>query len=310
VDIRDVLPRDAIQSVDEPALGPDYFGDPDDEVLVVDADPPRAYPIRMLCAHEIVNDATDAGPIAVTWCPICWSAAVYERRLDGRTLTFGVSGTLVDDALVMYERETGSEWRQTTGECIEGPVEGRTLPLVPSRTTTWVQFRAAHPDGVVLQPLRGGGPGGRGPRAAYDMDAYEAYSDGEGFGLHAMRGRGEPRDWPRTDLDAKTPVLGIERDGEAVGYPLPRVEAAGGLVTDTVGGRDVVVLAAEDRLYTYAHPGGTLGVEDGRLRGGATTWEPTTGRSPEGPDLERVPARTLAAFAWQDAHGPESFYEE
>lgn len=77
MNVVDVLPTDAIASIDEPSFGAEYFGPPDDELIVVDGTPPRAYPIRILSHHEIVNDTIDRGPIAVTWCPICWSGAVY-----------------------------------------------------------------------------------------------------------------------------------------------------------------------------------------------------------------------------------------
>lgn len=87
-----VLPKDAIPSIDEPAFGDDHVGDADDEVLVVepadDAAPARAYPIRILNYHEVVNDAVPAAdggsdPIAVTWCPICGSGVVYDATVDG-----------------------------------------------------------------------------------------------------------------------------------------------------------------------------------------------------------------------------------
>lgn len=102
--VQDVLPKDAIPSVDDPAFAPSYFGGPDDEMIVVDGpdrddgEPPRAYPLRVLSYHEIVNDEVGGRPIAVTLCPICWSAVVYDRTVDGRTLTLGVSGKLADDA--------------------------------------------------------------------------------------------------------------------------------------------------------------------------------------------------------------------
>lgn len=114
MEVVSALPRDSIPSIEAPAFGSDYFGDPADEVIVVDGDPPRAYPVRILSYHEIVNDSVDGRPIAVTWCPICWSSAVYDRSVDGRTLTFGMSGKLADDALVIYDRETDSEWKQPT----------------------------------------------------------------------------------------------------------------------------------------------------------------------------------------------------
>jgi len=309
MNVRSVLPKDAIPSIDDPAFADDYFGDPEDEMLVVDADPPRAYPIRVLSYHEIVNDDVDGRAVAVTWCPICWSAVAYERTVDDRTLTFGTSGKLADDALVLYDRETDSEWRQPSGECLSGAFEGRRLATVPTTTATWRAFRESHPDGVVLQPVRGGdGPGERPPAAEYDMAPYRRYHDDDAFGLHAMRGEGEPRTWDRTDLDAKTHVLGVVHDGDAVGYPRPRVEAAGGVVTDAVGGRDIVVVARDGALQAFVDPGLDFRSGEGGLVADGATWDPVTGESDDGRRLERVPARTLFAFAWQDDHGPDAFY--
>jgi hypothetical protein len=325
MELVDVLPKDAIRSIDSPEFGADYFGDPDDEVVVVEGDPPRAYPVCVLSHHEVVNDrlAVDGAerPVAVTWCPICGSAVVYDRQVDGRILEFGVSGKLADDALVLYDRETGTEWKQPTGEAIAGSLAGTTLTAVPALLTTWAEFRAGHPGGLVLQPAETGPP-----RDVYDVTPYERYEAAEAFGLHGMRGTGQPREWAREDLDPKTVVLGVGEGEAAVGYPRPRVEAAGGVLTDTVDGRDVVVVAA-DGLHAFEDPGFPLAVDGGDavatgedaadtdgtggpvLRGDGTTWNPTTGESADGRSLVRVPARRLFAFAWQDAHGPDAFYE-
>ncbi len=330
----DVLPKDAIRSIDSPAFGTDYFGDPGDEVVVVEGDPPQAYPVRVLSHHEVVNDRLTVDgterAVAVTWCPICGSGVVYDRQVDGRVLEFGVSGKLADDALVLYDRETGTEWKQPTGEAVTGPLAGTALTALPAPLTTWAEFRAAHPDGLVLQPAEAGPP-----REVYDIEPYERYEAAEAFGLHGMRGTGKPREWAREDLDPKTVVLGVGEGEAAVGYPQPRVEAAGGVVADTVGGRDVVVVAA-GRLHAFEDPGFPLAADEddttatGRgggvadsgedaagleetggpvLHGDGTTWNPTTGESADGRSLVRVPARRLFAFAWQDAHGPDAFYE-
>lgn len=326
--IQDVLPRDAIQSIDAPAFGSEYFADPDDDVVVVDADPPRAYPVRILSYHEIVNDALDRPgqsvldeslkttatddryPIAVTWCPICASAVVFSRTLDDRVFTFGTSGKLADDALVMYDRETGSEWKQPLGTAISGPLAGRELDVVPAPMVTWREFESAYPDGVVLQPVRGGegGPRGQSPRTVYDMTSYEQYDATEAYGLRAMRGEGPERTWNRTDIDAKTTVLGIVHGDDAVGYPVPQVSTEGGVLTDTVGGLDVLVVCPGDEIHAFEHPGYTFEFRDGTLFGDGVAWHLTTGRSSDGRQLSRIPGRRLYAFAWQDDHGPGSFY--
>jgi hypothetical protein len=307
VNVVDVLPCDAIPSIDEPAFAEEYIGDADDDVLVVDLNgaQPRAYPTRILDYHEIVNDDVDGRPVAVTWCPICGSGVVYDACVDGRELTFGVSGKLADDDLVLYDRETGSEWKQSTGEAIAGDLEGERLAVLPAPMTTYGEFREAHPDGVVLQPVEGSTAAAR----DYDQSGYAADEEREGFGLAAMRGEGPPREWDREDLAPKTVVLGVEVGDDAVGFPRPRVEAAGGVVTHSVGDTDVVVAATPDGIHAFRSPGFELRGRDGQLVGDGAVWDPVTGESDDGGELERVPARRLYAFSWQDDHGPAAFYE-
>ncbi len=321
--IQDVLPRDAIRGIDDPAVGHGYFGEPTDEVLVVDADPPRAYPVRVLSHHEVVNDRldgedgeangtltesdADGRPIAVTWCPICASGVVFDRRVDGRTLTFGTSGKLADDALVVYDRETESEWKQPLGRAIAGPLAGTDLDVLPASLVTWEQFRDEHPDGVVLQPVYGTAPD-ESVTEAYDTTGYDRYDAADGFGLREMRGEGPERTWEREDVDPKTPVLGVVRGDDARAYPRPVVERENGVVRDTLGDRSFVVVGDGERLHAFVDPEYDLHLESGELRGDGTTWSVTTGESRDGRRLERVPVRRLYAFAWQDDHGPDSFY--
>jgi hypothetical protein len=328
MDIQDVLPRDAIPSIDDPSFGTEYFGDGDDDVIVVENDPPRAYPVRILSYHEIVNDVltdvpssardapsnTEANhvqrPIAVTWCPICASAVVYARVVDEQVLTFGTSGKLADDALVMYDRETGSEWKQPLGTAISGPLAGRELDVVPAPVMSLRRVRSVYPEGVVLQPVHGGENDARGqsPRAAYDMTPYDRYDSAEAFGLRAMRGEGPERTWDRDDIDAKTTVLGVVHDGDAVGYPIPAVRAEGGVVSHSVGGLDVLVVSAGGEIHAFEHPGYRFHLHGETLYGDDVAWDPATGRSRDDRQLTRVPARRLYAFAWQDDHGRGSFY--
>ena len=117
--------------------------------------------------------------------------------------------------------------------------EGERLTLRPATVTTWQEFREALPEGMVLQPPGDGDACARSPRNRYEMAPYEQYVSGDHFGLYGMRGTGDPRSWERSDIDAKTVVPGVERGDEAVGYPIPTVEASGGVVTDTVGGQDI-----------------------------------------------------------------------
>jgi hypothetical protein len=112
----------------------------------------RAYPLRVLMWHEIVNDVVAGKPVAVTYCPLCNAALVFERSLDGRVLDFGTTGKLRNSDLVMYDRQTESWWQQFTGEAIVGALLGSELKLVPSRLESFERFRKRHPDGQVLVP--------------------------------------------------------------------------------------------------------------------------------------------------------------
>lgn len=198
------------------------------------------YPVRIRSYHEIVNDVLEiesgsrssgdvieeSRPVAVTWCPICASAVVYDRRVDGHVLTFGTSGKLADDALVMYDRETESEWKQPLGKAINGPLNGHELSVVPAAVILWQQFRSDYPDGIVLEPVHSESRG-ESPRRVYALTPYERFDAAEGFGLREMRGEGRARSWDREAIDAKTVVLGVTHEGDAVGCPVDRIQNAG-----------------------------------------------------------------------------------
>lgn len=191
----------------------------------------------------------------------------------------------------------------------DGELEGTRLTVLPAPIVSWERFSTDRPDGVVLQPVRGTDRGsGQSPREIYDTRPYERYADGEEFGLYGMRGEGERRSWERADLDAKEIVLGLEHDGEAVGYPIRRVESEGGVVTDTVGSLDVVVLASDGGIHAFEDPGFGLEKREGAIHGDGTVWDPVSGESRDDRRLERIPGRRLFAFAWQDANGTDSFY--
>jgi len=299
----DVLPRDAIPSIDDPTFGRSFAGDPDEEVIVVErGDGARAYPTRILQNHEVVNEVVGGDPVAVTWCPLCASAVVYDRRVDGEVLTFGVSGKLADNDLVLYDRETESEWKQSSGVCLSGTHAGKRLGVLPAATMTWSAFGGRYPDGEVLQPpVWGSGD--------YGTDRFADYMDSETVGPG-----GDPRlrttidDWAY-DFRPKALTLGLTVGGESRGYPRPVVEDAGGVVADTLGGTDVVVFAAPAGLFAYERDGLTFErTADGHVRADGTTWDPATGRAEDGRRLTRVPSRRLFAFTWRDDRGPDAFY--
>ena len=104
---------------------------------------PRAYPLRVLVWHEVVNDTVSGLPILVTYNPLSEGIAVFDRRVAGRTLSFGVSGLLYQSNLLMYDRDgtRGAEslWSQLQARAVSGPAAGagQTLELVPFALARW-----------------------------------------------------------------------------------------------------------------------------------------------------------------------------
>ncbi|WP_068109627.1 DUF3179 domain-containing protein [Tropicimonas marinistellae] len=140
---------------------------------------PRAYPIRYLTWHEIVNDTVGGVPVAVTFCPLCNSGLTFDRRVGGRTLTFGVSGKLRNSDMVMYDRETQSWWQQAIGTAIVGQYTGAELRQLPTWMESWAEFRARNPDGLVMAQPAFNRAYGRNPYASYDSSRRPFLYDGE-----------------------------------------------------------------------------------------------------------------------------------
>src|SRR6266849_7635821 len=129
----------------------------------------RAYPLRVLIWHEIVNDTVGNTPVTVTYCPLCNAALVFERIVDSRVLDFGTTGKLRHSDLVMYDRQTESWWQQFTGEAIVGTMTGHRLRLIPSRLESFERFRQRVPEGQVLVPSNPNARNyGRNPYVGYD----------------------------------------------------------------------------------------------------------------------------------------------
>lgn len=148
--------KDTIRSIDAP------FFVPVDQVDALSALEPvisfefngdaRAYPLRVLTRHEIVNDVVGGLAVTVTYCPLCNAAIVFNRQVGDEVLEFGTTGKLRHSDLVMYDRSTESWWQQFTGEAIVGAYTGTYLEMLPARMESWQRFTARFPDGMVLSP--------------------------------------------------------------------------------------------------------------------------------------------------------------
>ncbi|MFQ6016807.1 MAG: DUF3179 domain-containing protein [Kiloniellaceae bacterium] len=181
VDLSEIIgggpPKDGIPSIDNPKFVPvsemtDLSATEPVIGLIINGDA-RAYPLRILTWHEIVNDVVGGVPVAVTYCPLCNSAVVYDRRVEGKATEFGTTGKLRNSDLVMYDRVTESWWQQFLGEAIVGARTGTRLEAIPARLESWERFAKRHPDGRVLVPNN---PSAR----RYGANPYVGY-DSSGF---------------------------------------------------------------------------------------------------------------------------------
>jgi len=294
----------------------DWIDDAEPVILVEVAGEVRGYPYQILVWHEIANDEVGGVPIAVTYCPLCNTALVFDRRVAGRTLEFGVSGFLRHSDMVMYDRTTESWWQQALGEAIVGELTGPRLDVFPSQTVSWAAFKRIHPKGRVLSKDTGH-PGyearyGRNPYVGYDART----SPLPGFFDAEVDDR----------LPAMEHVAGVEILGSAVAYPFSRLREVK-VVHDEVGGEEIVVFWAAGTasamdaplvsggrdigstgVFQPTHDGQVLRFEpqpDGRFKDEETGSEWTiTGRAVAGPlsgaQLSPVAFADFFWFAWAE----------
>ncbi|MEM6310516.1 MAG: DUF3179 domain-containing protein [Pseudomonadota bacterium] len=207
---------------------------------------PRAYPIRYLTWHEIVNDTVGALPVAVTFCPLCNSGISFDRRVKGKILSFGVSGKLRNSDMVMYDRETQSWWQQAVGEGIVGEMTGVTLTALPSWMESWAEYSARNPDGLVMAQPSFGRQYGRNPYRGYDSSARPFLYNGENppHGIHPLVRvvRVGDRAWPLTRLAQEQKIV---EDGVVLTW---RAGQASALDTGRIAqGRDVGSVRVKNR---------------------------------------------------------------
>jgi hypothetical protein len=242
--------RDGIPALDRPdydAAREASWGDDESVIGVVRGKEARAYPIAILVWHELVNDELGGDPILVSFCPLCGTALVFDRRLQGRARKFGVSGLLYRSDLLMYDRETESLWSQIGANAVTGALMGQSLELLRSRITTWKAWREAHPKTTVLSKETG-------YHRDYGRTPYEGYETSE---LLYYPVKADVRRHP------KMPTLGLRiPNGPSRAYPGEEIARAGGRVEDVFSGQRVLVsYDSKTRHFDFEIPEGIEVVE-------------------------------------------------
>ncbi|MGP4846162.1 DUF3179 domain-containing protein [Marinobacter sp. 1Y8] len=242
-------PRDGIPSIDDPTFihpAEASLWQPDDLMLTYDhGSRSFAYPVGILNWHEIVNQELDGKPLLITFCPLCGTGMAFDPEVEGRHLTFGVSGLLYNSDLLMYDHQTESLWSQIEGRAISGPLAGKVLKPVAIRHELWHRWRErVGQDGKVLSTDTG-------HRRNYRLSPYGNYDHSERLYFpvtHTSR-KYHPKTW----------VLGWTYNGEARAWPFPELVDREGPVYDEIGGKKVVL------TFNPEVPSAELRTEDGTL---------------------------------------------
>jgi len=231
VDFGEVLPvlgRDQIPAITGPEMDSiDAAGEwlnPNSPVIAIEINgDARAYPQAILMFHEIANDVVGDVPVAVTFCPLCNSSIVFDRRVGDELLEFGVSGNLRNSDLIMYDRQTFSWWQQFTGEAIVGNYNETLLTIIPSQVIGFGQFVERYPQGQVMSP------GNR----DYGRNAYPGLDSNNNPVTQLYIGEYDER------VDARERVLAGVIDEQPMAYPF-EVLGEEIAINDTIGSQNVV----------------------------------------------------------------------
>lgn len=204
-------PRDGIPAVDNPLMETvdeaQRWLVEQSPVIAVEIDgEARAYPQAILMWHEIANDEIADVPVAVTFCPLCNSSLVFDRRFDGQVLTFGVSGVLRNSDMVMFDRETETWWQQFLGQGIAGEYNDELLDIIPSQVVGFGQFADQYPDGLVMSRDTGIG-------RSYGVNPYSGLDDGDTPVTSLFRGDYDSR------LPDRSRVMAVDLEGVIIAYP-------------------------------------------------------------------------------------------
>lgn len=224
-------PKDGIPAILDPqfilATEATFLEDADEVIGIMDQGVAKAYPLRILNWHEVVNDRLGDTPITVTYCPLTASGIVYDRRVGGKELTFGVSGLLYESNVLMYDHQTESLWSQLKEEAVTGSHTGAQLSALPSVTTSWQAWRAQHPTTLVLSTQTG-------YHRDYNHLPYLAYAKSPNpmFPVKNEDSR----------LSPKEKVVGVSIGGAHKAYPLKLLRERQSPLEDQIGKTKVKII--------------------------------------------------------------------
>ncbi len=240
--------KDGIPAIDHPKFidaDQAHFLTDNDEILAIYSNGiAKAYPLRILNYHEVVNDLFKEQSVIVTFCPLCGSGVAFSGSIDGIDFSFGVSGLLYNSDVLLYDRQTESLWSQLLGKSVSGPSAGKEIELVAMEQTTWADWKLRHPNTLVLDVNTG-----------FDRDytrlLYDGYKNNEQLYF--------PVNNKNTILPNKEKVLGLTINGVHKAYPFSVLRNADKELEDTVNNMKVII------SYNKEYDSATIIDKNGKL---------------------------------------------
>lgn len=257
----------------------------------------KAYPVNMLWYHHQISDTVGNQPIWITYCGLCRSGRIYDVSVDGKALDFGLVGAITFNA-VFKDNQTGSWWRQETGEAVKGPFSGKVLGDFPMEQMSLQKWLTKYPDSDVLQ---------------YDPTFLKKYNFVEGV----MNDPSKRPGWHQHEIPPI--IIGIELNGQARAYDLDELEYRR-LVMDTLGDSELLLVCSEDGSSSYAYHRKLNGeILDFEIDGDELIDTKTGSRwdifgrcvagELEGSQLTGIQIYQQYIRAWKDFHPESTYYE-
>ncbi|MEQ9618016.1 MAG: DUF3179 domain-containing protein [Deltaproteobacteria bacterium] len=235
-------PRDGIPAILNPKFesaekASGWLNDSDLVAGIDDGSVQKTYPLRILVWHEAVNDTVGGRPVLVSYCPLCGSTLIFSREIDGRTLSFGISGLLYQSDVLFYDHQTESLWSQLEMKAVSGKMAGTEFDILPSTLATWGEWKEKHPGTLVLSRDTGFSRDyGNQPYSGYERSASVM------FPIKHKSDRFHP----------KEKVLVVLSGGDVKAYPFSELEKTATPLKDELGGRNIVI-KYEDGKYVGAY---------------------------------------------------------
>lgn len=217
----------------------------------------KCYPHRILDWHEMVNDKMADKKYTINYCPLTGSAMAWNRVINGKETTFGVSGLLYNSNVIPYDRESGSHWSQMKQQCVNGEFYKQKIDYFPICETSWKTWKLLYPESEVLSFDTG-------YQRDYGEYPYADYRENEDVFFDT--------EYDNDTLFQKERLYGIIQKDEAKCYRMQNFRNGIRIVNDSVFGKNVVLIGSEQDNFIVAF--------ENDLNGKKLSLKPLTGKAP------------------------------